>query len=150
MIPPLRRALLLSALALTLGALSASSADLAISPVVHNWGEAFFSAKEGYHTYTLRGSEMKPVGKQQVDVKDLSIIVWSGDALAKVDTTIVSPEATFLLDKKYAYGKKAVRVVRDDFDVTGDDWTYDLAQKKVSIASHTRVVFKATMPDILK
>jgi hypothetical protein len=143
------RAAFLCALALTLGAVSASSADLAIEPVVHNWGEAFFS-KEGFHTYTLRGTEMKPEGKAQVDVKNLTIIVWSGDKLTKVDTTIVSPEATFLLEKKFAFGKKAVRVVRDDFDVTGEDWTYDLAQKKVSIAHHTRVVFKATMPDILK
>jgi hypothetical protein len=134
---------------LAAGSLTASSADLVIAPTVRNWGEAFFS-KEGYHTMTLSGAEMRPVSKDQVDVTDVNIVVWTRDAVPKVDTTIVSPEASYLLAKKYAYGKKAVRVVRDDVDITGEDWTYEYAENKVSIAKHVRVVFKAAVPDILK
>lgn len=149
MSPFLVRPLLACAACLALGSLRTSAADGIIAPTVRNWSDALFSP-EGFHTLTLSGSQMKPVSKDQVDVIDLNIIVWSRDGLAKVDTTIVSPEATFLLPKKFAYGKKAVRLVREDVDVTGEDWTYDYAQNKVSIARHTHVVFKAAMPDFLK
>lgn len=131
------------------GSLTGSSADLVIAPSVRNWGEAFFS-KEGFHTMTLSGAEMRPINKDQVDVTDVTIVVWTRDAAPKVDTTIVSPEASYILSRKYAFGKKAVRVVRDDVDITGEDWTYEYAQNKVSIAKHVRVVFKAAVPDILK
>ena len=131
------------------GIIAVSAADVVIAPTVRNWSQAFFS-KEGYHTLTLRGAEMKPIGKDRVDVVDLNIIRWSGESLAKVDTTIISPEATFLIEEKFASGKKAVRIIRDDFEVTGVDWSYDYAQKKISIAKHTHVVFKASMPDFLK
>jgi hypothetical protein len=137
------------ALGIATGVIAVSAADVVIAPTVRNWSQAFFS-KEGYHTLTLRGAEMKPIGKDRVDVVDLNIIRWSGESLAKVDTTIISPEATFLIEEKFASGKKAVRIIRDDFEVTGEDWSYDYAQKKISIAKHTHVVFKASMPDFLK
>ena len=47
-------------------------------------------------------------------------------------------------------GTSNVRLVRDDIEVTGEEWTYDHNAKKVSLARHARITFKAALPDILK
>ena len=44
----------------------------------------------------------------------------------------------------------AVRMIRDDIEVTGRGWTYDHRAKKVSLAADVRIVFAAQLNDILK
>jgi len=114
-----------------------------------NWVLPIFTDKEGYRSMTLRGSEVRPQGKN-IEVSDLSITVFSGDASARVDTILLSASAVFFTKENRAAGDKAVRVIRDDFEVTGVGWTYDHAQKKVSLQSNVRVTFRMPLNDILK
>ena len=115
-----------------------------------NWVLPLFTAKDGFRTMTLRGSEVRPVGPARIDVTDLSITVFSGDAAAHVETILLSPAAIFLPKEKRATGEKSVRLIRDDIEVTGEGWTYDHLGKKVSLARNVRVVFRAQLNDILK
>lgn len=109
-----------------------------------------FTAKEGYRNMTLRGSEVRPVGNSRIDVSDLSITIFSGDAAAHVETMLLSPAATFFPKEQRAIGAKSVRLIRDDIEVTGEGWTYEHLGKKVSLARNVRVVFSAQLNDILK
>ena len=43
-----------------------------------------------------------------------------------------------------------VRVVRDDFEVSGEQWSYDHAAKTVTIGKNARNVIRATLPDIIR
>ncbi len=115
-----------------------------------NWVLPLFTAKEGFRSMTLRGSEVRPVGTERVEVTDFSITVFSGDAAANVETMLLSPAASFFPKAKRAAGEKSVRLIRDDIEVTGEGWTYDHAGKKVSLARNVRVVFPAQLNDILK
>jgi hypothetical protein len=115
-----------------------------------NWVLPLFTAKDGFRNMTLRGSEVRPVGNARIDVSDLSITVFSGDAAAHVETILLSPAAVFLPKEKRATGEKSVRLIHDDIEVTGEGWTYDHEAKKVSLARHVRVVFSAQLNDILK
>jgi hypothetical protein len=45
---------------------------------------------------TLRGAEVRPVTNDRVDIVGLDVTVFSGGPEAKVDTVILSPEASFL------------------------------------------------------
>ncbi len=99
---------------------------------------------------TLRGDEVRPISADRIDISGMIVTVFSGDAQAKVDSVISSPEATFMINEKIARGDKSVHLVRDDVEVTGDDWTYFYNEKRVLIARNARVVFHAAMPDILK
>ena len=99
---------------------------------------------------TLRGDEVRPISADRIDISGMIVTVFSGDAQAKVDSVISSPEATFMINEKIARGDKSVHLVRDDVEVTGDGWTYLYNEKKVLIARNARVVFHAAMPDILK
>lgn len=114
-----------------------------------NWVLPIFTDKEGYRSMTLRGTEVRPAGKS-VAVTDFSITIFSGDAEAKVDSILLSPEAVFLPKEQRASGDKAVRFIRGDIEVTGVGWTYDHTAQKVSLQSNVRVTFSAQLNDILK
>jgi hypothetical protein len=136
-----------AALAL-LPALRAQDAS-AVAPPAHNWTLPLFT-KEGYRQMTLTGDEVKPVGQDRVDISGMTVTVFSGKADARVDSVLLSPAATFLINEKIARGDGAVRLVRDDVDVSGEGWEYIYDQKKVLISRHTHVVFHTPLPDLLK
>ena len=120
-----------------------------MAPPAKNWTLPLFT-KEGFRQMTLRGNEVRPVTADRIDISGLNITVFSGDAQAKVDSVLTSPEAMFMISEKIARGDKSVRLVRDDVEVTGEKWTYFYNEKKVLIARNAHVVFHAAMPDILK
>lgn len=115
-----------------------------------NWVLPLFTDKEGFRSMTLRGSEARAVGSDRVEVVDLSITVFSGDATAHVDTMLLSPQASFFQADKQARGGQSVRVIRDDLEAVGTRWVYDHGQKRVSLDGGVRIVFQAELKDLLK
>ena len=153
--PKLKRPLLLlaslaGAAALAIRAQSPASAEPVPGPPAKNWALPLFTDKEGFHSMTLRGTEARAVGPDRFDVVDLNITVFSGDAAAHVDSVLLSPAASFFQNDKRASGDKSVRVIRDDLNASGDRWTYDYAQKKVSLDGRVRIVFQAELKDLLQ
>lgn len=128
---------------------TASAQEASVPPPARNWALPLFT-KEGFRQMMLRGDEVHPVSANQIDIHGMNVTVFSGTADAKVDTVLLSPDATFLLSEKIARGPGDVRVIRDDLDVTGKGWTYFYDQKKVLITHNAHVVFHAQMPDILR
>jgi hypothetical protein len=123
--------------------------DATIAPPARNWTLPLFT-KEGFRQMTLRGDEVHPVTADRVDIAGMNVTVFTGNADAKVDAVLLSPEATFLVNEKVAKGDKFVRLIRDDVEVSGNGWTYLYNEKKVLIFSHAHVVFHSALPDILK
>lgn len=97
----------------------------------------------------LQGSEAI-VGQAQVELIDLNLTVFTGEENNAVETIILSPQATAKPEDEIVQGLMAVRIIRDDLEITGTGWTYAHIDKKVSIHSNARVVFRAQLPDILK
>ena len=120
------------------------------APPAKNWVLPIFTDKEGFRSMTLRGSAVQPVGANRIDVSDLNITVFSGDAAARVDSVLLSQSASFFPKTNLATGEKNVRLIRDDLEVSGEGWSYDHTSKKISIKTNTRVVFRAELNDILK
>lgn len=124
-------------------------APLPVPAPAENWVLPIFTDKEGYRSMTLRGTEVRPRGRN-IEVSDLSITVFSGDEAARVDSILLSSAAVFFPKENRAAGDKSVRFIRDDFELTGVGWTYDHAAKKVSLQSNVRVTFRTPLKDILK
>jgi hypothetical protein len=114
-----------------------------------NWVLPLFTP-EGFHSMTLRGAEVYTVGADQIDIVNMNITVFSGTAATRVDTILLSPAASFFPRENRASGGQSVRMIRDDIDVSGEQWTYDYTQKKVSIHKGLRVAFRAELNGILK
>ena len=121
----------------------------AATPPAVNWVLPLFTDKEGFRSMTLRGSEVRPQGRS-IAVTDLNITIFSGDAAARVDSILLSREATFFPKENRASGTQSVRYIRGDIDVTGVGWDYDHAGKKISLRDQVRVTFTAQLNDILK
>ena len=128
----------------------ATPAGEVIGPPAKNWVLPLFTDKEGYRSMTIRGSEAHTVGEKRIDITDLNITAFSGDATARVDTLLLSSSAHFFPDEKRATGEKSVRVIRDDMEITGENWTFLQADKRVLIDHNVRVVLHASLPAILK
>ncbi len=118
-------------------------------PPASNWVLPLFT-KEGYRQMTLRGAQVRSTSSDRIEIKGFSATVFSGLPDSKVDTVVLSPSATFIVNRKLAQGEEGVRVVRDDIEVTGEGWSYDYNQKTVLISRRAHVVFNAVLPDVLK
>ncbi len=127
----------------------ATPAPLPAPAPAENWVLPIFTDKEGYRSMTLRGTEVRPRGRD-IEVTDLNITVFSGDAAARVDSILLSASAVFYPKENRAAGEKSVRFIRDDFEVTGVGWNYEHAARKVSLQSKVRVTFRTPLNDILK
>ena len=106
--------------------------------------------KEGYRAWLLRGSEGRFVGQDQIAVTDLNLTVFMGDAADHVDAVFLSPAATAFLHDSRVSGSSRLRLINDELEATGEDWSYDHRQKKVSIGKNVHVVFHTAMKDVLR
>jgi hypothetical protein len=114
-----------------------------------NWVLPLFT-KEGFHSLTLTGDEVHPVSADRIDVVNILIQAFSGGAVARVDYILVSPAASYFPRESRASGPSGVRLIRDDGEITGEDWSYAQKGEKISIRRNVRVVFKEKMTDILR
>ena len=129
--------------------LSAQSGGNPAAAPARNWEMGTFT-KEGFRSMILRGSEVRLTAADRYDVVDLSITIFAGGANPRVDIVLLSPAATFLSRENRAMGNKAVRLIRDDMEITGEQWTYVHAEQKVTIQKNSRVVFHAALPDLIR
>jgi hypothetical protein len=138
-------------LACLLPAAAALAADTQIStdkPVINFRLPAF--TPEGYRAWLVRGSEARYASENQIDIKELTLSVFSGRADEKVETLILSPVAVVHPTEAVATGPSSIRVINDQFEASGTNWRYAQKEKKVSIAKNVRVTFHAEFKDILK
>lgn len=119
-------------------------------PPAQNWVLPLFTDKEGFRSLTARGSNAQQAADKNYVVSDLNITVFSGDAAARVESIFLSPLATFDAKSNLASGTKSVRVIRDDFEATGTRWSYDHAEKRVTLDGDVRIVFNTELTGILK
>ena len=106
--------------------------------------------KEGNRSWLLCGSEGLYINQDQLDIINLNLTVFTGDASNRVESVFLSPSATALLNAGQVRGPGRLRLINDDFEATGQDWVYDHRQKKVSIRKDVRVVFHAQLQSILR
>ncbi|AOS45267.1 hypothetical protein Verru16b_02346 [Lacunisphaera limnophila] len=145
--PPFSRLLLLALLAA--GALSASTTRLATDKPIINFRLPDFTP-EGHRSWLVRGSEARYAAEGLVDLSELNLTIFTGDADDKVETLILSPSARIRLGDRLVSGEDSIRIINDRFEASGSQWTYDHAAKRVSITRNVRVVLHTQLKDILQ
>ena len=114
-----------------------------------NWVLPLFT-KEGYRSMTLSGDEVHPISASRIDVVNILINSFSGDAAARRDYILISSAASYFPREHRAAGPAGVRVIRDDGEITGEDWTYEKKGEKISIHRHVRVTFNEKIGNLLR
>jgi hypothetical protein len=128
--------------------LTAAVGAATLAPAI-NWSSNLFT-KDNFRSMSLHGARASFSPTDEVEVTDLHLTAYSGDAANKVETVVRAPSALFLPRKNLARGETGVQVTRDDLEASGIHWTYDHAQKKVSLTGKVRIVFNAEIKAILK
>ncbi|HWA27169.1 MAG TPA: hypothetical protein VG734_16050 [Lacunisphaera sp.] len=105
---------------------------------------------EGNRAWLVRGSEARYVSREQIDIKGLNLSIFTGEADGKVQTSILSPAAEVRPLEQVVRGKDTIRVVNDQLDATGADWTYSHKEKKVSINKNVHVVLHTGLNALLQ
>jgi hypothetical protein len=118
------------------------------APVV-NFRVTTFTA-DGNRSWLLSGTKGIYVNQNQLDVTDLNLTVFVGNASNHVDSIFLSPAATALINAGQVHGPGSLRLITDDFEATGEDWFYDHGAKKISIRKNVRVVFHTELQSILR
>jgi len=131
-------------------AATATGAGATSSEPIKNFVLPTFTPAEGYRSMLLRGSEAYMLTPALIQLDNMNLTVFSGDASNRIVSILLSPVARVSLDQHTAGGPGAVRLVRDDLELTGEQWTYDQVEKRISIARHVRVVFHSELKDLLK
>ena len=127
----------------------AANTQVSVEKPIINFRLPAFTA-DGHRAWLVRGSEASVVSKSLINIRELTLSVFSVKDEAKVETMILSPAAQFLPDEAVATGESTIRVINDEFEATGSNWRYAHKEKTVSIAKNVRVVFNAELKDILK
>jgi hypothetical protein len=107
---------------------------------------------QGYRSSLLRGSEARYINDSQIDLVGMQYVTFIESEAGELDSTLLAPTATVFIDKNKVkvHGDEAVRLIRQNLDVTGEQWTYDHANKRILIEKNVHVVFRIEMKDILK
>ena len=116
---------------------------------VKNFSLPFFN-DEGYHTMLVRGREALLTNPQRIGLTDMTLTLFAGDAAQTVDTVVLSPTAFVLPGESRATGPGIVRLVRDDLELTGNDWVYDQPAQTILIKKGARIIFRSALTDLLK
>jgi len=99
---------------------------------------------------SLRGDRVVPVGSSRIDVDNIEIMVFSGDKKQTVTTILLSPRASYFVKTAEVNGSGEVRVIRDNGEISGENWHYKRLGEKISIHRNARVVFKEQITNMLR
>lgn len=105
---------------------------------------------DGHRSWLIRGSEARLANPKEIEVKQLTLTIFSGDDTDRIETLILSPSAKVLPEPQVATGPDTIRVIDDHFEASGAVWRYEHREKRVSIGKNVRVTFRAELKDFLK
>lgn len=126
----------------------APTAFVSHAPVI-NFELATFTP-QGYREWLLRGDQGQYLSQDELRISGLNLTIFAKDAANHIDSIFLSPEATASPTAGRVHGAGPLRLITDDFEATGEDWSYDRREKKVSIRKNVRVVFHAALTSILR
>lgn len=143
---------LLLLLASTLSSPADVTGRISAKKPIINFSLPTFTNPGGYRSWLIRGSEATMIEQNIIDVKELSLTVFSKDASNQINTILLSPTARILPEEEIVTGDSTLRVIdlQKGFEATGTGWRYTDQDKTVTLTKKVRVVFHAELTDILK
>ena len=105
---------------------------------------------DGHRSWLIRGSEAVVREQNLIDVHELALTIFTGDASDRIETMILSPVAQVAPNDQLARGPQSIRLINDALEATGTGWEYIYREKKVSLHRSVRVTIHGELKDLLK
>jgi hypothetical protein len=126
-----------------------SAPEVKATAPVKNFRLPTFTAQGFRHTM-VRAEEARLPDPARIDLTEMELTLFTGRADEQIDAMLAAPSASFYPEKLLATGGDTVRVERTDLTLTGADWSYDHAARKVVLKRDAHVIFRSALGDILK
>ena len=131
------------------GAQSATDARVNTSAPVRNYTVSFFS-EEGYTRVRVQGGSADLSDRTAVRMEDVTLTVYTGGEYRAVEAILIAPLAILEPEPERVSGPDSVRLIRDDAQVEGEDWSYEHAERRIHVRRRAHVVFNTALTDILQ
>ncbi len=95
----------------------------------------------GYRTWELCGDEGRYITASKIEVCQMKMRVFSGDAASKIENRIESPLATLFVDKNMAIGESPIQILSDTYRIDGERWFWDGKTRTIVVSRNAKVVF---------
>jgi hypothetical protein len=105
---------------------------------------------DGHRIWDLRGKEGRYVNENRVDVTDMRLLIFSSEVRDHIETEIISPKATMLIRSNQAHGDETITVLGDNFEISGQRWSWDGNENRVVIDERVKVTFFEELSGILQ
>ncbi len=106
--------------------------------------------KTGVRISFMHADEAVIVSNTRIDAKNMNFTLFNSDGSGRIDCILISPLATAYTDKQMVTGPESLHFMRDDVDLTGEQWTYFHQEKRVLIKNNARVTFRDELKDLIK
>ena len=80
----------------------------------------------------------------------MTLTVFSGNADRAVESVLMAPLAILEPETELVRGPDAVRLVRDDLELFGENWSYDHRTRTIHLRRNAKIIFNASLADYLK
>jgi hypothetical protein len=128
---------------------AADTARVATSGPVKDYSVSFFS-EAGYHRMKVQGSSADLRNPKAVRLDAMTLTLFSGEADRAVESVLMAPIAIIEPETELVRGSEAVRLVRDDLELFGEDWSYDHLTGTIHLRRNAKIIFNASLADYLK
>ncbi len=105
---------------------------------------------DGWRDMLLNAREAKIISPERIEVADMKLTLYTNDTINQPETTVTSPQAVALPSQQRVEGSDTVHVLRNDFELTGSNWSYDHASKKIIINRDAHVILQVEINNIIK
>ena len=95
----------------------------------------------GYRTWEMKGDEGRYISPEKIDVIQMRLDVFSGNADSKIENKIRSPLATLFINKNYAIGDSPIQILSENYRVDGERWFWDGKLRRIVVSRNARVIF---------
>ena len=97
--------------------------------------------ENGYRTWELSGAEGRYLSADKIEVSQMRMKVFSGDAASTIDNRIESPLATLFVSKNIAIGEGPIKITASSYRIDGERWFWDGKIRSVVVSKKASVIF---------
>ena len=128
---------------------AADNSRVATSAPVKDYSVSFFSDAR-YHRMKVQGDAADLRDPQTVKLDAMTLTVFTGNADRAVESVLMAPLAILEPETELVRGPDAVRLVRDDLELFGENWSYDHRTRTIHLRRNAKIIFNASLADYLK
>ena len=134
---------------LYMAGLAASEAQILPNAPLYDFRMPIFG-QNGYIVWDLVGSQGSFLGRDRIEIKNLTLRFFSGTSARTVTGIVESPTASVFPNERRASSGSRLRVIGHDFEISGNKWDWIGDDQTLLIREDVRMKVFGKMAEVLR